>query len=513
MIRRLLIANRGEIAIRIARGARETGHLAGRRVLRRRRARAVSRRRWTHRCASAPVRQPSRTSTARRSSPPRRRCGADAIHPGYGFLSERAPFAQLVVDAASSSSGPTPDAIAAMGSKIEAKRRVRAFGVPGRARLRRRRSERRARCARRRERIGTPVLIKASAGGGGRGMRVVDDLAAFDEALASAKREARAAFGDDAVLLERYLRRPRHVEFQILGRRARHDAAPRRARVLDPAPPSESDRGGAERRARSRAARAHGRSGGQRRAQRRLHERGHRRVHARRRRRVLLPRDERAAAGRAPGHGARVRRRPRARAAAHRERGAAALHAGRRRAARLGDRSAAERRGSRARLPAAVGHDRRVRRAARAGRPARRGLPCRRRGAGVLRLAAREDHRVGREPRRRGRAPAPGRCARRRSPASRRTCRCCARSPATTRSAPATRRRAFSTSGCRRIALARARRRRRRRSARVAGAMLARGAAWRPAGVGVPLAFAIGGTHVRAHATFDGDAWTARAAT
>jgi len=142
--------------------------------------------------------------------------GADAIHPGYGFLSERAPFAQLVIDAGLTFVGPTPSAIAAMGSKIDAKRRVREFDVPvvpgydgddqSADRLR---AEART--------IGTPLLIKASAGGGGRGMRVVDDLDRFDEALASARREAKASFGDDAVLLERYLRRPRHIEFQILG--------------------------------------------------------------------------------------------------------------------------------------------------------------------------------------------------------------------------------------------------------------------------------------------------------
>jgi 3-methylcrotonyl-CoA carboxylase alpha subunit len=145
-----------------------------------------------------------------------RTLGADAVHPGYGFLSERARFAQAVIDAGLIFVGPTPSAIAAMGSKIEAKRRVREFGVPvipgydgddqSPARLRREAAA-----------IGTPVLIKASAGGGGRGMRVVDDLAQFDEALTAAKREALAAFGDDSIFLERYLRRPRHIEFQILA--------------------------------------------------------------------------------------------------------------------------------------------------------------------------------------------------------------------------------------------------------------------------------------------------------
>jgi 3-methylcrotonyl-CoA carboxylase alpha subunit len=141
---------------------------------------------------------------------------ADAVHPGYGFLSERAPFAAAVRDAGLIFVGPAPEAMAAMGSKIEAKRRVRASGVPtvpgydgddqSLATLRREA-----------ERVGFPLLIKASAGGGGRGMRVVDSIERFDEALEAAKREALAAFGDDAILLERYLRDPRHIEFQILA--------------------------------------------------------------------------------------------------------------------------------------------------------------------------------------------------------------------------------------------------------------------------------------------------------
>ena len=142
--------------------------------------------------------------------------GADAVHPGYGFLSERAPFAQMVRDAGLVFVGPSPEAMAAMGSKIEAKRRVRAFDVPtvpgydGD-------DQSPATLKKEAERAGFPLLIKASAGGGGRGMRVVESAAQFDEALEAAKREARAAFGDDAVLLERYLRDPRHIEFQILA--------------------------------------------------------------------------------------------------------------------------------------------------------------------------------------------------------------------------------------------------------------------------------------------------------
>jgi 3-methylcrotonyl-CoA carboxylase alpha subunit len=215
MIRRLLIANRGEIAIRIARGARELGISpvgvysdADERALFRE-AMDASVRIGAGPAAESYLDGEKIVAAAKT-------LGADAIHPGYGFLSERASFARLVVGSGLVFVGPAPDAIAAMGSKIDAKRRVREFGVPvvpgydgddqSPDRLRAEAAQ-----------IGTPLLIKASAGGGGRGMRVVDDLARFDEALASARREAKAAFGDDAVLLERYLRRPRHVEFQILG--------------------------------------------------------------------------------------------------------------------------------------------------------------------------------------------------------------------------------------------------------------------------------------------------------
>jgi 3-methylcrotonyl-CoA carboxylase alpha subunit len=215
VIRRLLIANRGEIAIRIARGARELG-IAPVGV-------------YSDADASAAFREALDASVRIGPGPAAESylngaaivaaahaLGADAIHPGYGFLSERAPFAQAAIDAGLIFVGPTPAAIDAMGSKSEAKRRVRAAGVPVVAGYDGDDQDdavlRRAAAA-----IGTPLVIKAVAGGGGRGMRVVADLATFDAALASARREARASFGDDAVLLERYLHRPRHIEFQILA--------------------------------------------------------------------------------------------------------------------------------------------------------------------------------------------------------------------------------------------------------------------------------------------------------
>ena len=215
MIRRLLIANRGEIAIRIARAAREMGiaplgiysdadeHALHRRVM----------------DASVRIGPPPASESYLNIEAivaAAQSLGADAVHPGYGFLAENANFARAVRAAKTIFVGPSPEAIAAMGSKIEAKRLVRKHGVPtipgyegddqSDARLRKEA-----------QRIGAPVLIKASAGGGGRGMRVVEDLGRFGEALAAARREAQSAFGDERVLLERYLRRPRHIEIQILA--------------------------------------------------------------------------------------------------------------------------------------------------------------------------------------------------------------------------------------------------------------------------------------------------------
>ncbi|MDE3229856.1 MAG: ATP-grasp domain-containing protein, partial [Chloroflexota bacterium] len=145
-----------------------------------------------------------------------RATGAEAIHPGYGFLSENAEFAQACADAGLIFIGPPPDAIRLMGSKTAAKRAVEAAGVPtvpgymGDARDTRT-LEREA------ARIGYPIMLKAAAGGGGKGMRAVQSASEFVEALEAAQREALAAFGDDAVFLEKLVVAPRHVEFQILA--------------------------------------------------------------------------------------------------------------------------------------------------------------------------------------------------------------------------------------------------------------------------------------------------------
>ena len=131
-----------------------------------------------------------------------RRTGADAIHPGYGFLSENAEFARAVEAAGLTWVGPTPKSIEAMGSKIEAKRIMRDAGVPVL------------------EDTGDfPVLIKASAGGGGRGMRIVRRAEDLDAELAAAQAEAASAFGDGTVFVEPYVERSRHVEVQVVGDR------------------------------------------------------------------------------------------------------------------------------------------------------------------------------------------------------------------------------------------------------------------------------------------------------
>ena len=145
-----------------------------------------------------------------------RATGADAVHPGYGFLSEDARFARACEDAGLTFVGPPADAIASMGSKLEAKRVAQRCDVPQLATREVRDATSATLDAAVRE-LGLPLLVKASAGGGGRGMRIVRSRAELDESLASARREAGSAFGDDTVFLEPYVESPRHVEIQIFA--------------------------------------------------------------------------------------------------------------------------------------------------------------------------------------------------------------------------------------------------------------------------------------------------------
>ena len=215
MIRKLLVANRGEIALRIIRGARELG-IATVAV------HSEADRRALHVLAADEAVEigpaPSAESYLRidRLLEAAAKTGADAIHPGYGFLSERAPFADAVEAAGLIFVGPTGDTIRSMGDKTQARQRMQKAGVPIVPGIVEAARDAADALAASRE-IGFPVLLKAAAGGGGKGMRVVEEEGELERAFESAQREAQAAFGDDSVYVERYLGRPRHIEIQVLG--------------------------------------------------------------------------------------------------------------------------------------------------------------------------------------------------------------------------------------------------------------------------------------------------------
>ncbi|MFE7072830.1 acetyl/propionyl/methylcrotonyl-CoA carboxylase subunit alpha [Streptomyces sp. NPDC057620] len=211
----VLVANRGEIAVRVIRTLRSLG------------VRSVA----VYSDADADARHVREADTAVRIGPApaaesylsaerlleaAARTGAQAVHPGYGFLAENADFARACTEAGLVFIGPSSDAISLMGDKIRAKETVRAAGVPvvpgssgsglSDGQL----------AASARE-IGMPVLLKPSAGGGGKGMRLVRDAAVLPEEIAAARREARSSFGDDTLLVERWVDRPRHIEIQVLA--------------------------------------------------------------------------------------------------------------------------------------------------------------------------------------------------------------------------------------------------------------------------------------------------------
>ena len=164
----------------------------------------------------ATIRPPRPISTFRRSSRRRRRSGADAVHPGYGFLAENADFAAACLEAGLIFIGPTPEAIRRMGSKREAKLLMQAAGVPTVPGYQGE-DQRDETFISEAGKIGFPLMVKAAAGGGGKGMRVVSEADALPEALAAARRESLSAFGDDTLILERVIAPARHVEFQIFG--------------------------------------------------------------------------------------------------------------------------------------------------------------------------------------------------------------------------------------------------------------------------------------------------------
>ena len=210
----MLIANRGEIAVRIARACRELGIRsvaiysdADRGALH------VVHADEAYPCGPAPAAQSYLNGA--RIVEIARRCGADAIHPGYGFLSENAGFAAACAAGGVTFIGPSPETIDAMGDKVVARRRMQDAGVPivpGSTDALD--DEEALEFARR---IGLPVMVKATAGGGGRGLRLVRDEAALPAAIQRARSEAKSSFGDDAIYIEKLVEEPRHIEIQILG--------------------------------------------------------------------------------------------------------------------------------------------------------------------------------------------------------------------------------------------------------------------------------------------------------
>jgi acetyl-CoA carboxylase biotin carboxylase subunit len=215
MFDKILIANRGEIALRVLRACKELG------------IPTVA----VHSTADADAMHVRFADESVCIGPPAAKdsylnipsilaaceiTGADAVHPGYGFLSENARFAEILSDHNVQFIGPKAEHIRIMGDKIEAKRTARHLGIPvvpgSDGRVSTDAEANRVACE-----IGYPVLIKAAAGGGGRGMKVARSASELATALATARAEARAAFGDDAVYIEKYLERPRHIEIQVLG--------------------------------------------------------------------------------------------------------------------------------------------------------------------------------------------------------------------------------------------------------------------------------------------------------
>ena len=215
MFDKILIANRGEIALRILRACKELGIATV----------AV------HSTADADAMHVRLSDESVCIGPPPSKdsylnvpallaaceiTGADAVHPGYGFLSENARFAEILKDHNVDFIGPRPEHIRIMGDKIEAKRTAKRLGIPvvpgsDGAVTEEKEAKRIA------AEIGYPVIIKASAGGGGRGMKVAHTEADLEVALQTARSEAGAAFGDDAVYIEKYLQKPRHIEVQVFG--------------------------------------------------------------------------------------------------------------------------------------------------------------------------------------------------------------------------------------------------------------------------------------------------------
>ena len=238
MFKKILIANRGEIAVRVIRACHEMGIAAvavysdvDRASLHVRKA-----------DEAYPIGPPAATESylnIQKILDVAARSGADAIHPGYGFLSENAKFARACVEAGVKFIGPTAAAMDAMGSKTRARQAMERAGVPfvpGTSRGLESVEQAQEVAAR----IGYPVMLKAAAGGGGKGMRLVQAPADLKSALEGARSEAERSFGDSEVYIEKAIINPRHIEMQILADEHGNTVYLGRARVLPAAPPSES---------------------------------------------------------------------------------------------------------------------------------------------------------------------------------------------------------------------------------------------------------------------------------
>ncbi len=214
-IKSLLVANRGEIAVRIIRAARELG-IRTIQVYSQADAESLAVLLADESIQIGPPQTAKSYLNVAAILDAARRCGADAIHPGYGFLAENAGFAEAVTEAGLIFVGPSARAIRLMGDKVAARRAAAAAGVPtvpgsdGRV-------DDFAAARAIVDDIGFPVMIKAAAGGGGRGIRVAHDLAEFERLMPQASAEAQAAFGDGGLYLERVIERARHIEVQVLG--------------------------------------------------------------------------------------------------------------------------------------------------------------------------------------------------------------------------------------------------------------------------------------------------------
>ncbi len=215
MIKRVLVANRGEIALRVMRACREMS-IESVAVYSDVDAKAPHVMAADRAVAIGPAPAVESYLSIARIVDAARATGCDAVHPGYGFLAENPAFASACIEAGLRFVGPQPEVIELMGSKTAARKSAQAAGlpiVPGDTPADQSNSSIKSAA----ERVGLPVLLKAAAGGGGKGMRLVSDRAEIDEAIEGARREAQAAFGDGTLYVERAIQRPRHVEIQVFG--------------------------------------------------------------------------------------------------------------------------------------------------------------------------------------------------------------------------------------------------------------------------------------------------------